>query len=99
MSKQDEILKCINRIANAMGEIDKCKDTLRELIGTDASLVQMLGKRDRSVYVTTGIDLIADACGRTARIEDVGLSIERKTFTYRGIRFNQHPKVERKEYK
>lgn len=98
MNKKEEILKCINRIANAMGEIDKCKDALRELIGTDASLVQMLGKRDRTVYVRNGIDTIADACGCVAKIEDSGSCIERKTFTYRGICFNQHPKFERKEY-
>ena len=98
MDKKNEILQCINRIANAMGEIDDCKDALRELVGTEASLVQMLGKKDRTVYVKSGIDLIADACGCTAKIEDSGLCIERKTFTYRGIVFNQNPKVERKEY-
>lgn len=98
MSKQDEILKCINRIANAMDEIDACKSVLRDSFGTEARLVQMLGKRDRTVCVTTGIDAIADACGCVAKIEDSGLPIERKEFTYRGIRFNQHPKIERKEY-
>lgn len=98
MDKKNEILRCINSIANAMDEIADCKDALRELVGTEASLVQMLGKKDRTVYVKSGIDLIADACGCTAKIEDSGLCIERKTFTYRGIVFNQNPKVERKEY-
>ena len=98
MDKQYEILRCINSIANAMDEIDVCKSVLRDLIGADASLVQLLGKKDRTVYVKSGIDTIAAACGCTAKIEDSGLCIERKTFTYRGIVFSQKPKVERKEY-
>lgn len=98
MDKKNEILRCINSIANAMDEIADCKDALRELVGTEASLVQMLGKKDRTVYVKSDIDLIADACGCTAKIEDSGSCIERKTFTYRGIVFNQNPKVERKGY-
>ena len=81
-----------------MDEIADCKDALRELIGTKADLIQMLGKKDRTVYVKSGIDLLADACGCTAKIEDGGSCIERKTFTYRGIVFSQKPKVERKEY-
>ena len=98
MYKKNEILRCINSIANAMDEIDGCKSVLRDLIGADAGLVQLLGKRYRTVYVTSGIDTIAAACGRTAKIEDSGSCIERKTFTYRGIDFNQKPKMERKEY-
>lgn len=98
MDTKNEILRCINTIANAMEEIDYGRYVLRDLIGADASLVQMLGKKDRTVYVKSGIDLLAAACGCTAKIEDSGLCIERKTFTYRGIVFNQKPKVERKEY-
>ena len=98
MDKRDEILRCINRIANAMDEIDACRSALRDLIGTEVGLVQMLGRHDRTVYMTSGIDMIADACGCVAKIEDSGSCIERKTFTYRGVCFSQRPKGERKEY-
>lgn len=98
MDAKNEILRCINSIANAMDEIDHSRHVLRDLIGTECSLVQMLGNLSRTVYVKSGIDTIADACGCTAKIEDSGSYIERKTFTYRGIVFNQNPKVERKEY-
>ena len=98
MDKKNEILRYINGIANAMDEIADCKYALRELVGTKADLIQMLGKKDRTVYATSDIDSLADACGCTAKIEDGGSCIERKTFTYRGIVFSQKPKVERKEY-
>ena len=98
MDKRNEILRCINSIVNAMEELDYGRYVLRDLIGTETSLIQMLGKKDRTVYVTSGIDTIADACGCTAKIEDSGSCIERKTFTYRGLKFNQKPKIERKEY-
>ena len=98
MDAKNEILRCINSIANAMDEIDHSRYVLRELIGTEYGLVQMLGNLSRTVYVKSGIDTIADACGCAAKIEDSGSCIERKTFTYRGIDFNQKPKMERKEY-
>ena len=98
MDKKNEILRCINSIANAMDEIDHSRCVLRDLVGTEYGLVQMLWNLSRTVYVTSGIDTIAAACGRTAKIEDSGSCIERKTFTYRGIDFNQKPKMERKEY-
>lgn len=98
MDKKNEILRCINSIANAMDEIDHSRCVLRDLVGTEYGLVQMLGNLSRTVYVTSGIDTIADACGCAAEIKDRGSRIERKTFTYHGIEFNQNPKIERKEY-
>ena len=98
MDAKNEILRCINSIANAMDEIDHSRCVLRDLVGTEYGLVQMLGNLSRTVYVTSGIDTIADACGCAAEIKDRGSCREIKTFTYLGIDFNQITKMERKEY-